>query len=107
MPSPDTNLLLIRPLGGSEEETTGIYLPLAFAEDKPTSAEFPKPVPADLGDFASARLLYNAARLSFRSGAGPFRSLAKLSFRPRPYQMVPLIMALRQGPDPVVEAVPG
>lgn len=101
MPSPDTDLLLIRPLGGSEEETTGIYLPLAFAEDKPTSAEFPKPVPADIGDFASARLLYNAARLSFRSGAGPFRSLAKLSFRPRPYQMVPLIMALRQGPDPV------
>jgi superfamily II DNA or RNA helicase len=41
-------------------------------------------------------MLYDAARLSFRNGAGPFRCLAKLSFRPRSYQMVPLIMALRQ-----------
>ena len=41
-------------------------------------------------------LLYDAARLAFRNGAGPFRALAKLSFRPRAYQMVPLIMALRQ-----------
>jgi superfamily II DNA or RNA helicase len=41
-------------------------------------------------------LLYDSARLAFRNGAGPFRSLAKLSFRPRSYQMVPLIMALRQ-----------
>src|SRR4030095_13440040 len=32
----------------------------------------------------------------FRSGAGPCRALAKLSFRPRSYQMVPLIMALKQ-----------
>ncbi|MGI4744250.1 MAG: helicase-related protein [Janthinobacterium lividum] len=102
MPSPQPDeLLLLRPLGGGEEETTGIFLPLAFAEDRPTSAEFPRPQATDLGDFASARLLYNAARLSFRSGAGPFRSLAKLSFRPRPYQMVPLIMALRQRPAPV------
>lgn len=101
MPSLNDELLLLRPLGGSEEETTGIFLPLAFAADLPTTAEFPRPQPHDLGDFASARLLYNAARLSFRSGAGPFRSLAKLSFRPRPYQMVPLIMALRQRPTPV------
>lgn len=49
-----------------------------------------------IGDINSARLLYNAARMSFRSGCGPFRCLAKLSFRPRAYQMVPLIMALRQ-----------
>ena len=50
----------------------------------------------DLGDISTARLLYDSARLAFRNGAGPFRSLAKLSFRPRAYQMVPLIMALRQ-----------
>jgi superfamily II DNA or RNA helicase len=30
-----------------------------------------------------------------RSGAGPFRSLGRLSLRPRPYQVVPLLMALR------------
>ena len=100
LPSPEDDLVLLKPLGGSEEEITGIYLPLAFEEDKITSTSFPLPTADDIGDISSARLLYNACRLSFRSGAGPFRSLAKLSFRPRSYQMVPLIMALRQ-PSPV------
>jgi hypothetical protein len=40
----------------------------------------------------------DAARLSLRSGAGPFRSLGHISVVPRPYQFVPLIMALRQSP---------
>ena len=96
LPSNDNKLVLLKPLGGSEEETTGIYLPLAFAGDRIESTSFPHPCAKDLGDIASARLLYNAARLSFRNGAGPFRSLAKFSFRPRSYQMVPLIMALKQ-----------
>ncbi|MDM8542037.1 helicase-related protein [Desulfococcaceae bacterium HSG9] len=100
LPSEDDKLVLLKPLGGSEDEITGIYLPLGFALDKIESADFPLPGANDLGDIASARVLYNAARLSFRNGAGPFRSLAKLSFRPRPYQMVPLIMALKQ-PGPV------
>lgn len=95
-PSPDPDLVVLKPLGGSDEEITGIYLPLKFEDDKIISAEFPKPDVDDLGDFTSAKLLYDAARLSFRSGAGPFRSMGKLSFRPRSYQMVPLIMALRQ-----------
>lgn len=96
LPSNDDKLVLLKPLGGSEEETTGIYLPLAFADDRIESTNFPHPSVKDLGDIASARLLYNAVRLSFRNGAGPFRSLAKFSFRPRSYQMVPLIMALKQ-----------
>lgn len=100
LPSPQDDLVLLKPLGGSEEEITGIYLPLAFADDIIESTSFPLPTGDDIGDISSARLLYNACRLSFRSGAGPFRSLAKLSFRPRSYQMVPLIMALRQ-PGPV------
>lgn len=95
-PSSDPDLVVLKPLGGSDDEITGIYLPLRITEDKITSAEFPKPDVADLGDFTSAKLLYDAARLSFRSGAGPFRSMGKLSFRPRSYQMVPLVMALRQ-----------
>jgi len=96
LPSDDADLLLIKPLGGSDDEATGIFLPLAEAADKPQSAEFPNPDANDLGDFARARYLHDAARLAFRSGAGPFRSLAKISFRPRSYQMVPLVMALRQ-----------
>lgn len=95
-PSDDSDLLIIKPLGGSEEETTGIYLPLQMVQDKIESAVFPHPESAHIGDISTARILYDAARLSFRSGAGPFRSLAKLSFRPRAYQMVPLIMALKQ-----------
>jgi len=100
LPSNDEKLVLLKPLGGSEEEITGIYLPIAFAEDRIESTSFPFPSAKDLGDIASARLLYNAARLAFRNGAGPFRSLAKFSFRPRSYQMVPLIMALKQE-DPI------
>jgi SNF2 family DNA or RNA helicase len=37
-------------------------------------------------------------RLGFRSSAGPFRSFARLGFDPRPYQLVPLLMALKLDP---------
>jgi len=96
LPSEDDDLLLVKPLGGSEDEITGIYKPLVGETDLPQSYNFIKPSSHDLGDFSSAKLLYNATRLSFRNASGPFRCLGKLSFRPRAYQMVPLIMALRQ-----------
>jgi superfamily II DNA or RNA helicase len=96
LPSDDPDLLVVKPLGGSEDEIAGIYLPLEIESDKPVDASFPPPTKEDLGDISTARLLYDSARLAFRNGAGPFRALAKLSFRPRSYQMVPLIMALRQ-----------
>ncbi|WP_198320788.1 helicase-related protein [Azohydromonas aeria] len=94
LPSSDPELLLLQPLDGSEEEVTGLFLPLGG--EVPREARFEPPTAADLGDFATAALLHDAARLALRHGAGPFRSLAKLSFRPRAYQMVPLVMALRQ-----------
>jgi len=96
LPSDDPDLLVIQPLGGSEDETTGIYLPLGIESERPADARFAPPAIADLGDIGTARLLSESARLAFRNGAGPFRALAKLSFRPRAYQIVPLIMALRQ-----------
>ena len=96
LPSDDSDLLVVKPLGGSDDEIAGIYLPLAIKSDQPEDANFEPPSAEDLGDISSARLLYDSARLAFRNGSGPFRSLAKLSFRPRSYQMVPLIMALRQ-----------
>jgi len=96
LPSEDIDLLLLKPLGGSDDEIMGIFKPLANEADKPQTYNFIKPSENDLGDFTSAKLLYNAARLSFRNAAGPFRCLGKLSFRPRSYQMVPLIMALKQ-----------
>lgn len=96
LPSDGPDLLVVKPLGGSDDEIAGIYLPLGIDTDLPVDARFEVPSPADLGDISTARLLYDSARLAFRNGAGPFRALAKLSFRPRSYQMVPLIMALRQ-----------
>lgn len=96
LPSDDVDLFLVKPLGGTDDEITGIYKPLANDSDKPQTYNFSKPTEENLGDFTSAKLLYNAARLSFRNTAGPFRCLGKLSFRPRSYQMVPLIMALKK-----------
>lgn len=94
LPSADDDLLLLRPLGGSESETAGIYLPLKL--DDVRSATFAPPDPTLATDHTAGRLLRDSARLSFRSGAGPFRSLGRISVRPRPYQLVPLLMALRQ-----------
>ena len=96
LPSPDEDILMVKPLGGSNDEITGIYLPLAAPEDIWEEASFPEPATDDINDFQTARLLFDASRLSFRNAAGPFRCMGKLSFRPRSYQIVPLVMALRQ-----------
>lgn len=97
LPSGDSNLVVLRPLGGAEEETTAVYVPLGLPGDEiDTDHSFPKPTIEDLGDFSTARLLFNAARLSFRHASGPFRCMGRLSFRPRNYQLVPLVMALKQ-----------
>ena len=87
--------VMVRPLGGTDDETTGI---LTTAE-KVEPASFGLPDPRrHLGDAHSARLLRDALRLGFRSGAGPFRCIARLGCDPRPYQIVPLLMALRLDP---------
>lgn len=97
LPSGSEDLVMLRPLGGAEEETTAVYLSLRLpGEEIDTSATFPKPGPEDLGDFATAKMLFDAARLSFRHASGPFRCMGRLSFRPRNYQLVPLVMVLKQ-----------
>jgi superfamily II DNA or RNA helicase len=85
---------MLRPLGGTDDEVTGIHSGLETVEP----ATFDLPTVSDLGDFHGARLLRDAVRLGFRSSAGPFRSFARLACEPRPYQLVPLLMALRQDP---------
>lgn len=96
LPSDDDDLLVVKPLGGTDHEVAGVYLPLEIEHDCPKDARFEKPAVEDLSDFSTARMLYDSARLAFRNGAGPFRALAKISFRPRSYQLVPLVMGLRQ-----------
>ena len=93
MPSLEQDVISLRPLTGQEEEQFSVFLPLEQSNISP--ADFPVPTANDIGDFESARLLRDASRLLLRHGAGPFRSMGHLSFRPRPYQFVPLLMALR------------
>lgn len=95
-PETDGDWLILRPLGGTDAEEAGIFLPLEGDDVRP--AVFDPPDPARAGDFTSARLLRDAVRLGFRSSAGPFRSFARLGVEPRPYQLVPLLMALRLDP---------
>jgi len=94
LPESEGDLLILRPLGGSDEEIAGVLRTLEDVEP----ATFGMPDPGQLGDYRSCRLLRDAVRISTRAGAGPFRSLAKIAVQPRPYQIVPLLMALRQDP---------
>jgi superfamily II DNA or RNA helicase len=88
----DPELLVLRPLGATDAETTGILSAL----EEVVEAKFAPPDPTHPGDARSAALLRDALRLGFRSSAGPFRSFGQISVDPRPYQLVPLLMALKQ-----------
>ncbi|MFH9690921.1 DEAD/DEAH box helicase [Streptomyces sp. NPDC017413] len=92
LPESAADMLVLRPLGGSEDDIAAVFP--AFEEVR--AAEFAAPIPSDVGDQRSAGLLRTALRIGFRSGAGPFRSLASIAVEPRAYQLVPLLMALRQ-----------
>ncbi|GIU86700.1 MAG: ATP-dependent helicase HepA [Acidimicrobiia bacterium] len=94
LPESTDDLLVLRPLGGTDDEVAGV-LP---AIERVEQASFEWPDPAAAGDHASARLLRDAVRIGFRSSAGPFRSFGAIAVDPRPYQVVPLLMALRQNP---------
>ncbi len=97
LPESEPDLLILRPLGGGEDDTAAVFWALEPVEQ----ASFAPPTAADLGDATSAAMLRTALRLGFRSTAGPFRSLAGLAVEPRAYQYVPLMMALKQDPGPV------
>lgn len=94
LPESTEEVLMVRPLGGLDEEIVGILPSIEPVE----SATFPFPSRQDVGDFTSCNLLREAARLSTRAAAGPFRSFARIAVEPRPYQLVPLMMALRMDP---------
>jgi superfamily II DNA or RNA helicase len=104
LPSDQPELCLLRPLTGITEECVAVHKRLAdlisfqLREERLESATFPEPSADDLADAASAHLLWQAARLTLREGATPFRSLGRISIRPRIYQFVPLLMSLRLDP---------
>src|SRR5262245_55205398 len=104
LPSDLPAVHLLRPLTGATDEVIAVHKQLTdligydLPEERVRSATFPLPSPEDLADAASAHLLWQAARLTLREGATPFRSLGRISIRPRVYQFVPLLMALRLDP---------
>lgn len=93
LPAPE-GLLRVRPLSGSDEDAQTLIPALELQPVRP--ARFSPPTAEQLDTQAGAQLLADALRLSLRRGAGPFRSAAHLGVEPRAYQLVPLLMALRQ-----------
>ena len=104
LPSPQENVIALRPLTGAIDETVLVRQQLAdllgysFPEERISPSSFPPPSPDEVSDALGTHLLWQAARLLLRDGAAPFRSLGRISIRPRVYQFVPLLMALRLDP---------
>jgi superfamily II DNA or RNA helicase len=94
LPSPENDWLMLRPLSGAEADVQ--ILDPALETEPVRPASFDLPGLDQIATQDAARLLSDALRMSLRRGAGPFRSAARLSFEPRAYQLVPLLMALRQ-----------
>jgi superfamily II DNA or RNA helicase len=103
-PNDNADVYLLRPLTGATDEVVAVHKGLSqlvryeLKEEDVRQSRFDPPTVDDLSDAASADLLSQAARLTLREGATPFRSLGRISIRPRAYQFVPLLMALRLDP---------
>jgi len=104
LPHEDPDIYLLRPLTGATDEVVALHkgltdlLGYTLPQERPRPATFPLPATEDVADAAGAHLLWQAARLTLREGAAPLRSLGRISIRPRTYQFVPLLMALRLDP---------
>jgi len=85
-PSADPEIIILKPLGSSDDEMITVFEPVLQSFDNLEDDQFELPDKSDLDSFLTAKLLYDAARLSFRQVSGPFRCMGKLSFRPRAYQ---------------------
>ena len=94
LPQSEINVLYLRPLGGGEESPTVIAPDLERVPVTP--ATFPYPDPTCSGTQSAGLLLRDALMLKLRAGAGPFRSFGNIAIEPRAYQLVPLMMALKQ-----------
>ena len=94
LPAPNEDLLNIRPLSGTDDDA--IVIAPSLESSPVIAASFAAPTSDRLDTQDGGRLLADALRLSLRRGAGPFRSAAHLGVEPRAYQLVPLMMALKQ-----------
>src|SRR5262249_19626956 len=96
LPESEDDMLVLRPLAGADDAVAAVFLGEGPGFEAVTQASFDPPSEGDLGDFTQASLLRTALRIGFTSSAGPCRSLAGMGAGPRPYQLVPLLMALKQ-----------
>ncbi|MDR7612570.1 MAG: helicase-related protein [Armatimonadota bacterium] len=104
LPSDQGDVALLRPLTGTSDDVVAAHRRLAdlvgysLPTERISLSGFPPPSAHLVADAQSLHLLWQAARLLLREGAAPFRSLGRISIRPRTYQLVPLMMALRLDP---------
>ena len=96
MPGSSPERLRLRPLSGSEADVAVISPALEATFESVVPASFPSPTVGQAANHEEALLLRDALLMSLRRGAGPFRSFGNLAFQPRAYQLVPLLMALKQ-----------
>jgi len=93
LPGSSDDIMSLRPLAGSEREVQVLSRSLEI--DGITSATFKLPTADRVGPQDEALLLRDAFQMSLRRGAGPFRSAGRISFEPRSYQLVPMMMGLK------------
>ena len=102
--SRSSEVLCLRPLTGGDEEAIEVHLELAkllgysYPTERLEPAQFPLPQAHGIKDAGSVQLFWQAARLLLRENSAPIRSMGRISVRPRTYQLVPLLMALRLNP---------
>mgnify|MGYP001362139558 CR=1 FL=1 len=90
------NLSTIQMIPIDENTTLGIYTNYSKNEE-PTEERKIQMAFAEQVREEDAQLV-ELEQIGFRSSAGPFRSFAKIAVEPRPYQLVPLLMALKLDP---------
>ncbi|MDW8154809.1 MAG: helicase, partial [Armatimonadota bacterium] len=104
LPGDQPDVVLLRPLTGTSEDVVAVHRRLAdlvaytLPAERLSPSTFPLPSAESVADAQSVHLLWQSARLLLREGATPFRCLGRISVRPRTYQLVPLMMALRLEP---------
>ena len=94
LPGTDADKLNLRPLSGSEADAQTLLPDVELEPIVP--ATFPAPNGSRIGPQDEAQLMRDAFRLALRRGAGPFRSAGRVVFEPKAYQLVPLMMAMKQ-----------
>ena len=97
--------LRLRPLAGGEEQGLFVSLPLVetlqavLPEEALKPSHFPNPTPEESdANYHQFRLFEKGGRLTLRDAVAPLRGLGRVRLHPRPYQLVPLLMALEAEP---------